>query len=1182
MKLLALLTLVGFCTCQASVKAQNSKITLSATDASLASVFRQIEQLTDYMFIYKSSDVAPYSGITVNRKKTEVKYILDECLAHTGLSYTFKDNLIIIQNKTQQSEKKIIKGKVTDTKGLPLPGVTVLLKGTTMGVVTNAQGEYQLSLPDAKDLRLLFSFIGMKAQEVAYSGQETINITLHAEVMEMEEVVVTGYQVVDKRKNTSSVKSLNMDDISVVGATSLDQMLEGRVPDMILMTTSGEVGVAPKIRIRGTSTLIGNREPLWVVDGIIVQDPVPISTEELNDPDYVNRIGNAIAGLNPQDIDRIDVLKDAAATALYGTKAANGVIVVTTKKGRIGKPLITYNMSTTFRQRPRYSDRKINLMNSKERIQFSRELNEQHFVFNGINYVGYEGLLKNLYEGKINNQQFAEQVAKLETINTDWFDLLTEDSWSHQHTVSMAGGSEQTRYYASIGYTRDNDVIKNNYNQRYTASLNVESTLAKWMTASFQLQGNVSTRSYTPDAIAPLDYAYKTSRAIPAYEENGEYYYYQKRTGDREYNYNILNELENSDKEQNTSGITLTTNLKFDFTSWLNANAIISYTNQNAEIESYYGEKTNYVARLRDSEFGELPSQYSYLPFGGELKHDETRNKAYTVRLQLNANKYFGINTQHNLAFSGGFEMNSTKYNGYMRTERGYYPDRGKLFVALQDREKYPNYVAWLTGEENLPTLTENLTNMLSGYATLSYSYHNYFTANVNARIDGSNKFGDQSNNKLLPIWSASANWNLTEHEWMKYDWLNYLSIKTSFGYQGNMLDNQSPVMIIKKLPLNSYLNEMVAQVERNPNPNLKWEKTSSYNIGLTMALLNNRLQVEAEYYYKRTKDAFMTKEVSSINGVKSYVINGGDIENKGYNVDLTITPIRTNDWRWTLSTSFSQNFNTVKNDPSAQTYDYYSFLNGTAIVKGKAVNTFYSYDFIGVSPNDGGPLFNDLIDQKHELYGLSKYQTFTRVLKATGRREPYMSGGLSTQLRYKQLRMNAMFAYSLGAKTRLFRMYDKDLSPENNVHRSFINRWRQPGDEQYTNIPALISQSETAAYWRYQYHWSDDNSSEEDDGANSTIQRFANNAWEMYDYSDERVVSANYLKLSSLRFTYEFGERLLSKMKLSRLELSLSGTNLFTICSKKLDGQTPTQGGFSEIQLSDRPTYSFGLTVSF
>lgn len=1171
MKLFVFLTFVGFCTCQASVNAQNSKITLSATNTTLADVFRQIEQLTDYMFIYKSSDITPYSGITIDRKQTEVSQILEECLENTGLNYSFKDNLIIIQSQTQQTERKKVEGKVTDSKGHPLPGVTVILKGTGMGVVTDMEGMYHLSLPDAQDLHLLFSFIGMKAQEVPYTGQQTINITLHEESTQMDEVIITGYQVVDRRKNTSSVQTVKMDDIMVPGAASLDQMLEGRITDMMFVNNSGEVGVVPKLRIRGTSTLVGNREPLWVVDGIIVQDPVPVSPEELNDPDYINRIGNAIAGLNPQDIERLDVLKDAAATALYGTKAANGVIVVTTKKGRIGEPVISYNMTTTFRQRPRYSDRAINLMNSKERIQFSRELNEQHYYFSdNINYVGYEGLLQDLYNRKINDLEFAEKVAQLETINTDWFDLLAKDSWSHQHTVSISGGSEKTRYYSSIGYTRDNDVIRGNYNDRYTAALNLESSLTQWLTASFQMQGNVSRREYNQDEIAPMDYAYNTSRAILAFDENGEYAYYTKRLNNNYYGYNILNELENSFKKQSTSGITVTANLRFNFTDWLNASAIVSFTNTNAEIEGYWGDKTNYAALARGSEYGVTAPEYSVLPYGGEFSHDETRSKSYTARFQLNANKYLGLDNQHNINFSAGFEMSSSQYNGYSRIDRGYYLDRGKTFVSGVDLERYPDYAIWLA--EHVPSISDNLTNMLSGYATLSYSYYNYFTANVNGRVDGSNKFGDQSNDKFLPIWSASAAYNFSEHEALKTDWIDLMSLKLSFGYQGNMLDSESPVMIIKKLPHNSYFEEMESQIARNPNPNLKWEKTASFNTGLNFSFLKNRIQLEAQYYYKHTKDAFMTKEVASINGVDSYVINGGDVQNQGYSFDLTAIPVSMKDWYWTVSASFSKNYNKIKSDPSSQTYDYEQFLNGTAIVKDKAINTFYSYEFVGISPADGGPLFNDMENQKHELLGLSKYETFTKVLKASGRREPYMSGNLSTVLRYKNLRMSAMFAYSLGAKTRLFRMFNKDLSPENNVHRDFLKRWQTPGDEKHSNIPALESYN-TTAFWRYNTHYSD---------VTDNIQQFAEDHWQMYDYSDARVVSANYLKCSSLSLTYEFGKKILPKLKMSRLALTLSGSNLFTICSKKLNGQTPTQGGFSEIQLSERPTYSFGLNVSF
>ena len=1155
---------------------QEQKVTLSFKDAQVQDVFKEINRQTGLDFVYNLTQLQEINPVTVQVKDVTVDEALKKLLKDTDFEYRFEMGSIVIRRKeaspVKQQNANILSGYVTDNQGNPLPWATVLVKGTTTGVVTDLKGHFTLFVPNANSSELVVSFVGMRTATVKGQPGKDMHITLEMDSEQMDEVVITGYQVIDKKKSTVSNTVLKMDDIMVQGAASLDQMLEGRVPGMVLMSNSGEVGVVPKIRIRGTSTLVGNREPLWVVDGIIVQDPVPISAEELNDPDYINRIGNAIAGLNPQDIERIDILKDAAATALYGVKAANGVIVITTKKGRVGPPLITYNMTTTFRQRPRYSDRNINVMNSKERIQFSRELKAQHYVFNGlINYVGYEGLLNQLYNREINDEQFATEVAKLETENTDWFKLLTDDSFSHQHTVSISGGSEETRYYASIGFTRDNDVIKENYTQRYTASLNLQSSLTDWLYASFQLQGNVSQRKYYQNGLAPIDYAYNTSRTIPAYDDEGNYFYYNRSVSIySSWKYNILNELENSYQNQHASGLTVTANLRFNFTPWLNANAILSYTNSNTEIEGYWGEKTYQAAVLRSAEYGEVAPSYSLMPYGGELSHNETRNNSYTFRFQINANKYFGANEQHNINAGAGFEMSSTKYVGYARTDRGYYPDRGKQFIADINIETYPNYGDWLS--RNVPTLSDELTNILSGYATVAYSYRNLFTVSANARVDGSNRFGDQSNDKFLPIWSLSANYNIADHEFFKRDWLNYFTFKFSFGYQGNMLDSESPVLLINKLPMDSYYNEMKAEVNTYPNPNLKWEKTSSLNAGLTFALLDNRIQMETEYYYKHTKNAFMTKKVASMNGLNSYTINGGDIENQGYSVSLTTIPVRNNDWYWSLSTSFSRDNNKVNSDPSSQTYEYTAFLSGTALVEGKAVNTFYSYEFMGLNSEDGSPIFNDYEDQKYELYGLDKYHTVTKVLKPSGRREPFMSGSLTTSLRYKNWRLNASFPYSLGAKTRLFRMFNKNLAPENNVHRDFLKRWQKPGDEKYTNIPALISVS-SDRYNNYNTHYS---------SLFNNIETFATDAWSMYDYSDIRVVSANYLKCSSLSLTYELGQKLLERTSLSRVAITLSGTNLFTICSSKLNGQTPTQGGFSEIQLSNRPTYSLGLTVSF
>ena len=1202
MKIFVLALVAACLSFSGRVMAQSQRVTLDLKSCSIIEFFRTLQEKTSLYFIYNIKDLQGLDKISVKADNEPVEEILRRIFAGRKLDFNFDNNTVVVQPRQMQNCR--IKGRITDTHKNPLPGVTIMIKGTTLGAVTDMDGNYSMELPAVKDIRLLYSFIGMKTQEVAYAGQKEINVTLHEEVAEMEEVVITGYQTVDRRKSTSSVTTRKMEDLHIPGISSLDQMLQGQIPDLIMMSNSGEVGVVPKLRIRGTSTLIGNREPLWVLDGIIMQDPVDVLAADLNDPDYINRVGNAIAGINPQDIERIDVLKDAAATALYGTRAANGVIVVTTKKGRVGRPIVSYNLSTTFRQRPAYSDRAINVMNSAERIRFSRDLVAQHYQFpTDMNLVGYEGLLTKLYNHELSDEQFAREVEQLETLNTDWFDLLTQNTVSHSHTVSISGGSSEANYYASIGYTRDNDVIWDDNNERYTAALNLNTNLTHWMRASLSVKGNVSSRRYYQQDLSPMQYAYNTTRALPAFDENGEYFYFLKRKpGGMEpqyFNYNILNELENSSYDQRGSGLSITANLQFNLTSWLNASAIASYQVSNTVQEGWWGEKTNYAAELRGTEYGVLPAPRtegekdylgnptytggtSLLPYGGELTYNESDNNAYTVRLQLDGNHSFGELKQHNISGTIGFEMSSARSRGYARTDRGYYRDRGMSFVKDVDPTKFPDYAKWVL--QNPAQLTDGKSNTVSSYVSVSYSYYNYFTLNANARVDGSNAFGDRSNDKLLPIWSASANWNVSELSGIReVDWLDFFRLKASFGYQGNMLSSESPVMIISKEPLNSHFGENTASVTRYPNPNLKWETTTSYNLGTELGLFQRKVMVEAEYWWKHTEDAFMDKLVASMNGLPtdSYKINRGDIDNHGYNVSLTFLPLQTKDWFWSVSTSVSKTFNKMKNKPDANQYELSDFLNGSALVEGKPIGTFYSYKFVGLSPVNGGPMFDDYMDNPEALYGLSKYDTYTRVLEASGRREPTISGNVSTTLRWRNVRLSGNFAYSLGNKIRLFAIYNgsaatvmdaQNIRPENNVSKDFLYRWQKPGDERRTDIPAIIGKGDDN-YPLYERHWSD---------SKQGIQPIAVSPWDMYDYGNHRVVSGNYLKCSNLSLTYEFKEEVLKRLRLSRLDLTLSATNLFTVSAKELKGQTPTQGGFAAIQLSDRPTYTFGLTVSF
>ena len=465
---------------------------------------------------------------------------------------------------------------------------------------------------------------------------------------------------------------------------------------------------------------------------------------------------------------------------------------------------------------------------------------------------------------------------------------------------------------------------------------------------------------------------------------------------------------------------------------------------------------------------------------------------------------------------------------------------------------------------------------MVSAYTTLTYGYKNLFSVNMNGRYDGSNKFGSRSNEKLLPIWSVSGNANLKSIAKLDVDWLDNLTVKASYGEQGNMLDDQTPVMVIKKGTMDAYYGEMVTTAKYFANPDLKWEKTHSTNAGFESSFFAGRFQLGFELFHKRTTDAIMSKTISDVNGYTSYIVNSGTVINKGYNITLSATPIKLHHFYWILSGNLSKIKNKVTTTPGGESYELHDFLNGTAVVEGQPVGTFYSYKFVGLSSEDGGPIFEDWEDRQSEIENLNNYEAYTKVLVPSGKREPDITGSLSNTFTYKQWRLGVTFTYAFGASTRLFRLYDDftgGYSSEANVSRDLMDRWQKPGDEKHTNIPSIMG-SGNSSYWQYANHWSSSDL--------YTGPRFSGNAWTMYDYSTARVVSADYVKLQNISLTYEFDKKLIQKWHLSRLALTASAINLHTFCDSRLRGQTPTQGGFSEIQLSDTPTYTIGLNVEF
>ena len=1102
---------------------------------------------------------------------------------------------VTTQNTAQDN---VVSGMVFDKTGDPLVGanIRVTLGRKVLTAQTDSKGAYRVKLPagtSTAGLSISASYLGMKRQ--TKSGRSNVahyDFMLEDNSQSLGEAVVTGYGTISTREKTSAITSLKMEEILMPGMTSLEQALEGRVPDMVFMQNSGEVGATARMRIRGTSTLIGNREPLWVLDGIPLSDPVDVTNDQLNDPDYINYIGNAISGINPQDIERVDVLKDAAATALYGTRAANGVIVVTTKKGEPGPPRITYNSQLKYTARPRYSDRDIYLMNSQERVQFGQELMNLHYTFpNHMTMVGYEGAYHRFVTGQTDYNGFLAEVQRAETVNTDWFKLLTHDTFNHNHTVALSGGSETARYYASLGYNREEGVQLHHNNDRYTASLNMQTRIAKVIQANIRLNANVQKKTQLPGEIDLLGYAYGTTRALPAFNNDGSYFFYQRhaynvgtdKNEQYKYAYNILNEIENAEKLYSSNGIMAALDLTYRFKTLLDLTLTTSYQRTHSDNSTWFGEKSNYAAQLRNAEYGQAPIPGDYglsdMPYGGVYNTGTNVNENFTLRAQANFRHALGEKKQHLLSASLGYEMNVSNTDGFSENTRGFFKSRGLKYVNMtaEEMNRFPKYASWVA--HNHPTLRADKTHRLSGYAILSYSYGSLFSLSANTRFDASNKFGSRSNEKFLPVWSASGMLNLKSLLLRQYDAVSDLRLRTSFGKTGNMVDNQTPNLLLRQESLDTYYGENVAKVDALPNPYLRWEQTDQWNVGVDASLFDYRLTVGVDAYYKHTKDAFDNTLVSPFNGVENYVMNGSDITNSGFSINLSAYLLKTRDWSWLVSANYSVVYNSI-NTKTANKYKIEKYLNGTAIMDGKSIGTFYSYNFIGLDPQNGLPLFDDYRDRQHLLEGQPLDRIMERVGVVSGSREPNFAGSFYSTLRYQQWSLSASFNYALGNKIRKFALYKDVLdgvSSENNVRKEFTHRWRKPGDERHTQLPSLISPSDPA-FGDNRYHWS-----AATPAATQGFEAFADNYWMMYDNSNARVVSGSYLRLSNLALRYQFSRKQLKGLPFSNLAFDAAVTNVFTLKSSALEGQDPTQSGFSlQTSLSLRPSFTFGLRVSF
>ena len=1142
-----------------SAQEQERRFDLKMQDAELSQVIERLREISDQTFAFHLDDLKPYVGMSFDLKQKTITEILNECLKKTDLAWRRVDDTIIIYKQATKSGMStvVIKGFIRDKEKNPIIGATIQLVGTTVGMASDVNGWFAIELPVLKGT-LEFSFVGYKNKQVHFTEKtDTLHVVLEEDIEALEEVVVTGYQVIKEKGMAGAYAKVKAEDLIMTGNETVEQMLQGKLPGVMVTNTSGLTGTRQKVRVRGTSTLVGNADPVWVVDGIIQEDNLPFEASALaaisddNLDMMKDFIGGAISWLNPNDIEDITVLKDASATAIYGVKAANGVILITTKKGERGRMSVNYSGNFSLSSRLNYD--KMEIMNSKERVELSREAFERGARIS-VETVGYTWLALAYARREFSLDDFHAGVKKLETVNTDWFDILYRTPFSQSHSVSFSGGDDRTTYRASFGYRNQQNTAKGNGQVGYTGNLNLSAIFWNKLTINGSLSGSHTETEAFASGVDPYSYAINTSRVIACYDGDDLFYY--DKNG---YNYNILNELSNSGNENTAKSLNLNLSARWLLTESLTLSATLGGATSSSFGKTWFAEQSHNISSIRGYEYGEysvLDDEYkqSPLPYGGMLTVTESRNFNYTARLQAEYVKLF--NGVHSVNFVAGLETRSNKYDGFSQTNWGYMPDRGESFTDVPLNYGINSNIENKKYARTVPKVTNQIANYVSYYVTGSYMYDNRYSINLSLRGDASNRFGDSG--KFQTVWSAGLRWNVTDEPWMQnQNLVNNLSFTASFGYQGNVIENISPDFIAKIEAIDSNTGEYVMSWSQLPNPDLKPEKTLSVNLGANFALFKSKLNGTFNWYYKKTTDVITQAKVPYENGTTSMNLNDGHVKNEGWDLTLSVVPVRTKDFMWSLGTSFSGNNNKVNSNLETNG-SWENAVSGALNKEGYPVGSFWAFKFAGLNPNNGAPQFD-----------FSRANTTTAEKDASeymvymGTREPTFTLGINMVFRWKRFSFPLNFYISRGNYEFLDSPYENGymmLSEYQNASTQLKDRWRKPGDEKYTDIPSIPVGDNCRPLRPF---------------VNSDDTIYPLEAWA---YSNVRVVNAWYIRFNDFQFSYNLPDKWIKGFAKS-VTLSFSATNPLQIKSKDFKGRDP------EVALGQQPRsqdFSLGVKLSF
>lgn len=1002
----------------AAVNAQT--VTLKKQNASLEEIIWELKEQTKFVFLYSSADVATVKGIDIDMQNSQIDAILKKCLEGTDLQFVKENNAIIIRQangKTAvpQVQSRKITGKVIDEDGNPLPGVAVLIEGTTIGVATDMDGKYDLTCPEMKDIVLKFSYIGMKPKSVVVGNKTIVDVTLESDSQEMDEVVVTG--LLNRRKSGFAGTT------TVISKQELAKVSTGNIFTTISTLDAGfkieennldgsNPNKLPDFTIRGKGSFQnGSTAPIFILDGF------EVTSQKVFDMD-INRI------------ESITLLKDASATILYGSRASNGVIVIETTAPKAGKLRVTYDFKPTIAI---VDLTDYDLMNAREKLQYEKEAG----LYTQEITPGYEDNDRR-EQGELDKAYYNRYKNIVEGVNTYWLSQPVKNAFSHAHSLFVEGGADNVRYGIDASYNQNKGVMKESGRDRFGLGFSLIYRIKDKITIKNYIS-YAHTHAYNSPYGSFSQYA-KLNPYERIYNDNGELIP-KLSDGDTNPLYDALLPNRNFTKDQE-----FREQLSVDWfiCDGLRLKGQMAIVKGETSGEIY---KSPFSAEFLKTTYNSESRVQEYLPIAerGYLSMTDGASFSYDGNVTLNYNTL--VNEKHIIYAGAGLEVTQNDNNSHGFIMTGFPDDRySDPAFAIQYKK------------ETKPSSSESKSRAIGFFANGNYSYDDRYFADVSVRIDGSSKFG--ADKKYAPFWSAGAGWNVHNEKFFKHTKISMLKLRYSYGVTGNQEFSAYQAKTMFQFNTDRLYNSGIsAALMGYGNPDLEWQNQYQSNYGFDFGYAKDRIRLQFNYYQKKTEGMLTSVSVAPSLGLPSntFTSNLGKIQNKGVEVNLNAVLIRDQgkDFEWSVMLQAAHNKNKImeistalKNINEKNNQD--KTTPAAVYEEGESMSAIKAVPSLGIDPTTGQELF------------MKKDGTITYTWDATdkvicGDSEPKVFGNVGTNLYWKGWNLNMVFKYDLGADYYNSTLAERveGANPRYNADRRVLNnRWKEPGQHAlYKNI---------------------------------------------------------------------------------------------------------------------------------